>query len=201
MLNKIIFIIFFLVIAVAKGKDTISLTLEVYRLPISDRAEIGDAPADKLINEIKSKGAKLLYRCSLSANNNTRCKIEDGTKISILSDWNRDDSGKLVPVFSEVVIGIVGEFEVSYGDEKSPWTSIDYNLTYRPKPPQSLRGGVKITDKDTAMEFNYDVPAIQYMTAVGSFLGSSKGSHILFESVNDGSIETMFVLNYKVLDD
>ena len=183
-----------LAVSASVASETVILTLEVYRLPLTERTAIGDVAAPELLAGLKSKSAKLIHRGVLSTPSGTRCSYEDGTQVSVLSDWYRDKTGKLVPAFEEVLVGITAEFDV-FLVEDGRMASINYSIEHIPKPPNSLRGGVTITDSDTVMEFDYETSAFPRMKAVGAFYGALNASRVLFESADD-TTATVMILRY-----
>jgi hypothetical protein len=183
-----------LAVATSAARETFTLTLEVYRLPLRDRIAIGDVSTPELLAGLKSKSAKLIHRGTLSTPAGTRCRYEDGTKVSVLDDWQRDKSGKLAPVFTEVLVGVTAQFEIYLADD-GRMASIEYEIEHIPKPPRSLRGGVTIKDNDSVMEFDYETSAFPRMKAIGAFFAVPNGSRILFETADD-MIATIMILRY-----
>jgi hypothetical protein len=112
----------------------------------------------------------------------------------VLDDWQRDKSGKLAPVFTEVLVGVTAQFEIYLADD-GRMASIEYEIEHIPKPPRSLRGGVTIKDNDSVMEFDYETSAFPRMKAIGAFFGAAKGSRVIFETADDATA-TIMVLRY-----
>ena len=194
-MNAVILPLFLLLaVAASAARETFTLTFEVYRLPLRDRVAIGDVPTPELLAGLKSKSAKLIHRGSLSTPAGTRCRYEDGTKVSVLDDWQRDKAGKLEPVFTEVLVGVTAQFETYLADD-GRMASIAYEIEHIPKPSHSLRGGVTIKDNDSVMEFEYETSAFPRMKAIGAFFGAAKGSRVIFETADDITA-TIMILRY-----
>jgi hypothetical protein len=110
----------------------------------------------------------------------------------VLHDWQRDKSGKLVPLFTEMLVGVAAEFDAFLVDE-GRMASIEYSIEHISKPPKSLRGGVTVKDNDTVMEFDYETSAFPFMKAVGAFFAAPNGSRVVFESADDTTATVMIL--------